>query len=116
MVLFNTGHRTTETLTPMYHFDKVGIKVCITTHDGAPMTLQDIALDRHAAVFVQGGHDPIVGMHNHESSSKLHQSANPKGMSTISLCPGLSALHADAMGAHPPYKDHKIVIQCYSEF
>ena len=49
--LFNTGHHTTETLTPMHHFDKVGFKVYITTAE---------TLDGHTAVFVPSGHDPIV--------------------------------------------------------
>ena len=95
--LFSTDHHTTEALTPMYHFDKVGFKIQITTQDGARLTLEDIAetLDGRATVFVPGGHDPTIDFHSHESSSKLHQSANAKGLNTISLCPGPSALHAD---------------------
>ena len=36
-------------------------------------------------------------------------------MNTISLCPGPSALHADAMGAGSPCNDNKIVIHSDSK-
>eukprot|EP00450_Noctiluca_scintillans_P038854 CAMPEP_0194476938 /NCGR_PEP_ID=MMETSP0253-20130528/738_1 /TAXON_ID=2966 /ORGANISM="Noctiluca scintillans" /LENGTH=296 /DNA_ID=CAMNT_0039315845 /DNA_START=62 /DNA_END=952 /DNA_ORIENTATION=+ len=142
--LFNTGHHTTETLVPMYHFDKVGFKFDIATQDGAPLALEewtfpmavgyedqirqmrekvkdqlekpkkyeDIAetLDGYAAVFIPGGHGPIIDMHNHESLGKLLRSANAKGIITISLCHGPSALRAAAVGGDFPYKDYKIVV------
>jgi len=142
--LFNTGHQSSETLVPMYHFDKAGFKFEIATQDGAPLALEewtfqmavgyeanlreiqeklkdqiaqpkkyeDISesLDEYAAVFLPGGHGPIIDMHNHESLGKLLRSASAKGITTISLCHGPSALRAAAVGGDFPYKDYKIVV------
>ena len=41
--LLKTGRDTTETLTPMYHFDKVGFKINVTTQDGASSALEEWA-------------------------------------------------------------------------
>jgi len=77
-----------------------------------PMKYEDIAesLDSYAAVFLPGGHGPIIDMHNHESLGKLLRSANAKGITTISLCHGPSALRAAAVGGDFPYKDYKIAV------
>jgi len=141
---FNTGHHSTETLVPMYHFDKVGFNFDIATQDGAPLALEewtypmavgyedklqeirekvkdqlekpmryeDIAesLDTYAAVFCPGGHGPIIDMHNHESLGKLLRSAHSQEITTISLCHGLSAFRAAAVGGDFPYKDYKICV------
>jgi len=98
---FNTGHHTTETFVPMYHFDKAGFKFDIATEDGSPVALEEWTfpmavgyesnlreihskvkdqlekpkkyedipedLEGYAAIFIPGGHGPIIDMHNHES-------------------------------------------------
>jgi len=142
--LFNTGHHSTETLVPMYHFDKAGFKFDVATEDGAPLALEewtfplaegyedklheirskvqqqlemprkysDISesLDGYAAVFIPGGHGPLIDMHTQEPLGRLLRSAHAKGLTTISLCHGPTALRAAAVGGDFPYKDYKIAV------
>jgi len=141
---FNTGHHSTETLVPMYHFDKAGFQFDFATPDGAPLALEewtfpmavgyedklhevrnkfkgqleaplkyediDEGLDSYAAIFLPGGHGPIIDMHTYESLGKLLRSANAKAITTITLCHGPSALRSAAVGGDFPYKDYKIVV------
>lgn len=142
--LFNTGHQSTETFVPLYHFDKAGFKFDFATEDGAPLAVEewsfpfakgyekkireirnalqsqlqnpkkyeDISegLDGYAAVFMPGGHGPVIDMPNQESLGRLLRSAHSQGMTTISLCHGPAAFLAGAVGGEFPYKDYKIAV------
>lgn len=77
-----------------------------------PMKFVDVPVDleSYAAVFLPGGHGPLIEQHTHESLGALLRSANAKALPTITLCHGPSALRAAALGGEFPYKDYKIVV------
>jgi len=77
-----------------------------------PTKCEDIAedLDSYAALFFPGGHGPLIEMHTSEHLGKLLRSANAKGITTIALCHGPSALRAGAVGGEFPYKGYKVVV------
>lgn len=142
---FNTGHHTTETLLPMYHFDKLGFKFDIATEDGAPLALEEWTfplakgyedklremlakvkekvekplryedvpedLGAYAAVFLPGGHGPIISMYKDEILGNLLRSAHNQEMLTISLCHGPSSFRAAELGGTDfPYRGYKIAV------
>lgn len=77
-----------------------------------PKRYEDIpeSLDGYAAIFLPGGHGPLIDLHTYESLGKLLRSANAQGITTISLCHGPSALRAAAVGGEFPYKGYKLVV------
>jgi molecular chaperone Hsp31 and glyoxalase 3 len=77
-----------------------------------PMKFVDVPVDLepYAAVFLPGGHGPLIEQHTHESLGTLLRSANAKALPTIAICHGQSALRAAALGGEFPYKDYKIVV------
>ena len=77
-----------------------------------PMKMTDIPLDleAYAAIFLPGGHGPVIEQHKIEALGALLRSAHDKALPTISLCHGPSALRAAALGGEFPYKGYKLVV------
>jgi molecular chaperone Hsp31 and glyoxalase 3 len=77
-----------------------------------PKKYEDIPedLEGYAAIFIPGGHGPIIDMHEYESLGMLLRSANAKGITTISLCHGPSALRSAAVGGDFPYNGYNITV------
>lgn len=80
----------------------------------SPMKLSDVPTDLapYAAVFLPGGHGPIIEQHKIERIGELLRSAHTQGMLTISLCHGPSAFRAAALQGTEdfPYKGYKICV------
>jgi len=82
----------------------------------APKKMTDILpggivnLEPYAAVFLPGGHGPVIEQHKIESLGKILRAAHEISLPTISLCHGPSALRAAAVGGEFPYKDYKICV------
>merc|ERR1711971_652116 len=70
----------------------------------------DVSLDSYAAIFLPGGHGPLIDLHTYESLGNILRSAHAKEIPTISLCHGPSALRAGAVGGEFPYKGYKICV------
>lgn len=77
-----------------------------------PMKMADVPLDLapYAAIFMPGGHGPVVEQHKIEALGALLRSAHEKALPTISICHGPSALRAAALGGEFPYKGYKLVV------
>jgi len=77
-----------------------------------PMKIADVPLDLepYAAIFLPGGHGPVIEQHKIEALGALLRSAHEKALPTISLCHGPSALRAAALGGEFPYKGYKLVV------
>lgn len=93
--------------------DKItGVRVKLKEQLESPQKYEDIAedLESYAAVFLPGGHGPIIDMHTYESLGKLLRSANAQGLTTISICHGPSAFRAAAVGGTFPYQGYKMVV------
>jgi len=141
---FNTGHHTTETFVPLYHFDKCGFEFDFATEDGrelqveqwtiplavgyedklkeamsklqdqyqAPMRYEDVeeSLDSYAAVFIPGGHGPLINMMSNAALGKILRQAHAKALPTISLCHGPAGFVSAAIGGTFPYKGYKMCV------
>jgi len=83
----------------------------------APMKVADVpvTLAGYAAIFVPGGHGAMVNLPECAAFGTLLHAAHERGMPTIALCHGPSALLAAAKveGKAFPYKEYKIV--CFSD-
>jgi len=77
-----------------------------------PMKLADVPLklEPYAAIFLPGGHGPVIEMHKIEALGALLRSAHEQALPTISLCHGPSALRAAALGGDFPYKGYKLCV------
>lgn len=77
-----------------------------------PLRFEDVpeALDSYAAVFLPGGHGPLIDMHTHASLGRLLRSAHERGVTTVSLCHGPSGLRAAAVDGEFPYRGYKICV------
>lgn len=77
-----------------------------------PMKMADVPLDLepYAAIFLPGGHGPVIEQHKIEALGALLRSAHEKALPTISLCHGPAALRAAALGGEFPYKGYKLVV------
>ena len=67
-------------------------------------------LDAYAAVFIPGGHGPVIDLHLHESLGRILRMAHDQELTTISLCHGPNALRSAALGGDFPYSGYKIRI------
>ena len=67
-------------------------------------------LDAYAAVFIPGGHGPVIDVHLHESLGRILRVAHAQELTTISLCHGPNALRSAALGGDFPYSGYKIRI------
>lgn len=77
-----------------------------------PMQISDVPTDlaSYAAIFLPGGHGPVIEQHKIEALGALLRSAHDKGLPTISLCHGPSALRSASLGGEFPYKGYKLVV------
>lgn len=77
-----------------------------------PMKMADVPLDLepYAAIFLPGGHGPVIEQHKIEALGALLRSAHDKALPTISLCHGPNAFRAAALGGEFPYKGYKLVV------
>lgn len=83
----------------------------------APKKMTDILpggivnLEPYAAVFLPGGHGPVIEQHTIESLGKILRAAHEMSLPTISICHGPSAFRAAAIGGGEfPYKDYKLCV------
>merc|ERR1712136_482972 len=67
-------------------------------------------LDAYAAVFIPGGHGPVIDLHLHESLGRILRMAHDQELTTISLCHGHNALRSAALGGDFPYSGYNIRI------
>lgn len=119
---FNTGNHPVEMLVPMLHFRDAGFSFDIATATGgavqlemwafptkdenvtnlhkelqplltSPQKLADIqSLEKYAAVFVPGGHGCMINLPFSVALGDLLHLAHDKGLPTVTLCHGPSAL------------------------
>lgn len=77
----------------------------------APQKFDDITnLDDYVAVFIPGGHGPVIDLHLYESLGRILRLAHAQELTTISLCHGPNALRSAALGGDFPYSGYKIRI------
>jgi len=83
----------------------------------APKKMNDILpggvvnLEPYAAIFLPGGHGPVIEQHKIEALGKILRAAHEISLPTISLCHGPSALRAAAIGGGEfPYKGYKCCV------
>lgn len=77
-----------------------------------PMKLADvdISLEPYAAIFLPGGHGPVIEQHKIERIGEILRAAHAISLPTLSLCHGPSALRAAALGGEFPYKGYKLCV------
>jgi molecular chaperone Hsp31 and glyoxalase 3 len=80
----------------------------------SPMKLSDVPTDLspYAAVFLPGGHGPLIEQHKIERIGELLRSAHDKKLTTISLCHGPNAFRSAAIQGKDdfPYKGYKFCV------
>merc|ERR1712137_742634 len=77
-----------------------------------PMKLADVGLDleSYAAIFLPGGHAPVINLAKDEHLGSLLRSAHEKEITTIAICHGPAGLRSAAVGGEFPYNGYKIVV------
>lgn len=78
-----------------------------------PKKYAEIPLDLspYAAVFLPGGHGPVIEQHQNAELGALLRSANKRSVPTMSICHGPTMLRAAALGGGQfPYKGYKVVV------
>lgn len=124
--VFNTGNHPVEMLVPMLHFRDAGFKFDIATATGKPVVLEmwaypskdenvialhkeivkmmespkkleNISLDMYSAIFIPGGHGAMLNLPSSIPLGKLLSQAHQKGLPTVTLCHGPSALLSTAL-------------------
>jgi len=83
----------------------------------APKKMTDILpggtvdLSPYAAIFLPGGHGPVIEQHKIEALGKILRAAHEISLPTISICHGPNALRAAAIGGGEfPYKGYKLCV------
>jgi len=78
----------------------------------SPLKMTDIALDleKYAAIFLPGGHGPVIEQPKIEVLGAILRAAHAQSLPTISLCHGPAAFRAAALGGEFPYKGYKLVV------
>jgi len=75
----------------------------------SPKKFDDIInLDEYAAVFIPGGHGPVIDLHLYPSLGRILRLAHAQDVTTISLCHGPNALRSAALAGDFPYSGYKI--------
>jgi len=76
----------------------------------APKKMSDVPVDLepYAAIFLPGGHGPVISQPKIASIGVLLRAAHAKSLPTISLCHGPAALLAAAVDGEFPYKGYKL--------
>lgn len=96
---FNTGHQASETLVPMYHFDKCGFTFDIATPDGGK-----VALEEWTFPYAKGYEDKLRGI-----QKKLKEQLDkPMKLSDVPLSLEPSAAVFMPGGHGPCIEQHKI--------
>lgn len=129
--IFNTGNHPVEMLVPMLHFRDAGFKFDIATPTGKPVVLEmwaypnkddnvkdlhseiqqmmespkkidDIkSLDGYSALFIPGGHGAMITLPTNVALGRLMCQAHERGLPTVTLCHGPSALLTTALEGRP---------------
>jgi len=78
----------------------------------APTPLADIPddLEPYAALFLPGGHGPVIEQGKIARIGELLRSAHAKSLPTISLCHGPAALLSGTIGGEFPYSGYKLCV------
>lgn len=142
--VFNTGNHPVEMLVPMLHFRDAGFTFDIATTTGgkvvlemwafpdkdenvnsfyndvkdmmdSPKTISDIkSIDNYSAIFIPGGHGAMINIPKNAAVGALLHLAHAKGMPTVTLCHGPSALLATALdGKQFAYEGYKTM--CFTD-
>lgn len=144
--VFSTGNHPVEMLVPMLHFRDAGFSFDIATATGgsvklemwayptkdenvknlheelktmmeSPKKLPDItSLDDYSAIFIPGGHGCMINLPKSAALGNLLHIAHDKGLPTVTLCHGPSALLstcAEGTGKEFAYKGYKTM--CFTD-
>jgi len=78
----------------------------------SPKVMSSIPLDLndYAAVFMPGGHGPLIEQHTIPALGAILRSAHEQSLTTITLCHGPNALRSAAIGGEFPYHGYKLVM------
>lgn len=141
---FNTGNHPIEMLVPMMHFRDAGFSFDFATTTGAkvvlemwafpakdtnvisfhetvkagmdsPKTIADItSLDGYSAIFIPGGHGAMINLPSNAALGNLLHLAHDKGLPTVTLCHGPSALLSTGLdGKKFAYEGYKSM--CFTD-
>jgi molecular chaperone Hsp31 and glyoxalase 3 len=144
--VFSTGNHPVEMLVPMLHFRDAGFTFDIATASGGPVKLEmwayptkdenvkslhediksmmeapkklsDItSLDDYSAIFIPGGHGCMINLPTCAALGALLHIAHDKGLPTVTLCHGPSALLstcAEGTGTEFAYKGYESM--CFTD-
>lgn len=144
--VFSTGNHPVEMLVPMLHFRDAGFTFDLATSTGSaaklemwayptkdenvknlheqiksmmekPKKLADIkSLDGYSAVFIPGGHGAMINLPFSADLGRLLRIAHERGLPTVTLCHGPSALLStciEGSGNEFAYKDYEIM--CFTD-
>ena len=143
--VFSTGNHPVEMLVPMLHFRDAGFTFDIATSSGesvklemwayptndenvkslheeiksmmeSPKKLSDIkSLDDYAGIFIPGGHGSMINLPKNAALGSLLHIAHDRGLPTVTLCHGPSALLSTACveGKEFAYKGYEIM--CFTD-
>jgi len=143
---FSTGNHPVETFVPMLHFRDAGFAFDIATTSGnavklemwafptkdknvqnlheqvkssfdKPKKISDISsMEDYSALFIPGGHGSMINLPYNPALGKLLRMAHEKGLPTVTLCHGPSALLSTSVEGSENdflYKDYKIM--CFTD-
>jgi len=70
----------------------------------------DRDLSDYLAIFIPGGHGPLIEMHNDKAFGHLLRVAHEKALPIMSLCHGPNVLRSAALGGDFPFRGYKVKI------
>lgn len=77
-----------------------------------PMNIQEVNPDLHGyiAIFMPGGHGPVIEEHKDPTFGALLRKAHSKAMPLFAICHGPTALRSAALGGEFPFAGYKIAV------
>ena len=143
--VFATGNHPVEMLVPMLHFRDAGFTFDIATATGGavqlemwayptddenvktfheeikskmekPKALSSItSIDEYAAIFIPGGHGCMINLPKNAALGALLHKAHEKGLPTVTLCHGPSALLSTKCGKGQEFAYEGYKIMCFTD-
>lgn len=70
----------------------------------------DLGLADYLAVFLPGGHGPLIEGHKDATMGEILRLAHERQITTMAICHGPSVLRSSALGGEFPYKGYKMCV------